>query len=104
MSPLACSASSPSGTTGLPLLLTPSHAPPAARCAVQEYEKRLLAKDQEFKLGQEAQVGLGLEARQCSACAIMKWAVEARFAGVAAQPQLAAQQQLATCRSNTASA
>ena len=24
---------------------------------VQEYEKRLLAKDQEFKLGQEAQVG-----------------------------------------------
>ena len=38
-------------------LNTARHLPAAA--AAQEYEKRLLAKDQEFKLGQEAQVGWG---------------------------------------------
>ena len=34
-----------------------------AAAAAQEYEKRLLAKDQEFKLGQEAQVGWGRHVR-----------------------------------------
>lgn len=60
----------------------PSHARPGTRCAVQEYEKRLLAKDQEFKLGQEAQVGGGGGAAVQCLCESWKWAVEARSAGL----------------------